>query len=64
MNNKIGFKNKLDDLDSEIFLKSRMIDPLCRHNGYIKRVSEIDSNWAIILERESKPKHYFIKFER
>ncbi|KKR42484.1 MAG: hypothetical protein UU10_C0013G0008 [Parcubacteria group bacterium GW2011_GWF1_40_6] len=64
MNNKIGFKNNPNDFDGEVFCKSRVVDPLCRHNGEVKRVSEIDASWGKILEEESKPKHYFIKFER
>ena len=64
MNNKIGFKNDPNNFDSEVFCKSRVIDPLCRHNGEIKRFSQIEPSWSIILKEESKPKHYFIKFER
>lgn len=64
MNNKICFRNDPHDFDSEVFCKSRVVDPLYRHNGKIKRVSQIESSWNIILKKESKPKHYFIKFER
>lgn len=64
MNNKIGFKNDPSDFDAEVFCKSRVVDPLCRYQGGVKRVSEIDPNWGRVLEEESKPKHYFIKFER
>lgn len=64
MNNKMGFKDDPSDFESEIFCKSRVINPLCKHNGEIKRVSEIDPAWVLILEKESKPKHYFVKFER
>ncbi len=64
MNNKIGFRNDPDNFDGEVFCKSRVVDPLCRHNGEIKKVSQIDPSWGIILKEESRPKHYFIKFER
>src|SRR3989338_5898353 len=64
MNNKIGFRNDPNNFDSEVFCKSRAVDPLCGHNGEIKRVSQIEPSWSIILKEESKPKHYFIKFER
>src|SRR3989344_705613 len=64
MNNKIGFKNDPNNFDGEVFCKSRVVDPLCGHNGEIKRVSQIEPSWSIILKEESKPKHYFIKFER
>lgn len=62
MNNKIGFQNNPSEYDAEVFCKSRVVDPFYRHNGEIKRVSDIDSNWGIILKEESKPKRYFIKF--
>lgn len=62
MNNKVVFKNDPNNFDSEIFCKSRAIDPLCQYNGAIKRVSQIDPKWSIIVTEESKPKHYFIKF--
>lgn len=64
MNNKIKFKNDPNDFEFEVFCKSRVVDPFCMHNGEMKQVSQIDSNWSMILEKESKPKHYFIKFER
>lgn len=64
MNNKIGFSDNPNDFDGEIFLKSRAVDPFCMHDGKMKKVSEIDSSWGVILEKESKPKHFFIKFER
>jgi len=64
MSNKIFFKDDPKDFEREVFCKSRVVDPLCKHNGEIERVSEIDASWGKILEEESKPKHYFIKFER
>lgn len=64
MNNKIGFRNDPNDYDGIVFLKSRVVDPLCRHNGKIKRVSEIEPSWTAILKQESKPKQYFLKFDR
>ncbi|MFA6194595.1 MAG: HD domain-containing protein [Patescibacteria group bacterium] len=64
MNNKVGFKNDKDDYESRIFCKSRIVDPLCRHEGKIKRVSDIDSGWKEIVERESAPKEYHLKFDK
>ena len=64
MNNKVAYKNDHHDFESEILCKSRVVDPLCRHNGEIKRVSHVDPSWGEILKEESKPKHYFLKFER
>ncbi len=64
MNMKIRVKNDLTDFDVEIFCKSRAVDPLCLDNEEIKRVSEIDPHWKTVLEEESKPKQYFLKFEQ
>lgn len=64
MNNKVGYKNDPDDCDAKVFCKSRIVDPLCRHRGELKRVSQIDKNWKTIVEQESKPKEYFLKFEK
>lgn len=62
MNNKIGFQNNPSEYDAEVFCKSRVVDPLCWYDGEVKRVSDIDSDWGIILKEEFKPKRYFIKF--
>ena len=64
MNKKINFQNNPKDYDAQIFCKSRVVNPLCRHKKEIKRISEIDTSWNKILEKELKPKQYFIKFER
>jgi len=64
MNNKIGFKNDSNNFDGDVFCKSRIVDPLCKQNGEVKRVSQVDSSWGIILKEESRPKHYFIKFDK
>jgi hypothetical protein len=45
------------------FVKSRCVDPLCEYEGSIKRISEIDSGWAKIIEQELKPKKYHLVFE-
>jgi hypothetical protein len=63
MNNKVKFKNDPNDYNAHVFCKSRIVDPLCKFNGEIKRVSEIDKDWATVVKRESIPKEYFIKFE-
>ena len=64
MNGKTKVSNNPNNYDARIYCKSRIVDPLCRHKGTIKRVSEIDHNWNIILEKELKPKKYFLQFER
>jgi hypothetical protein len=62
MNNKIEFKNDPNDFEEHVFCKSRVIDPLCHHNGKIMRVSEINLDWKKVVEQEMKPKEYFLKF--
>lgn len=64
MNNKIGFKNDPNDYNRKVFCKSRAVDPLCKHEGKIMRISEINPSWKEIIKKESKPKEYFLKFKR
>lgn len=64
MNNKVGFKNDPDNYDAKVFIKSRIVDPLCLHNGRVQKVSDIDPDWKDIIKQESEPKQYFIKFDR
>ena len=40
MNNKIGFRNDPNNYDGMVFCKSRVVDPLCWHNGKIKSVKK------------------------
>jgi HD superfamily phosphohydrolase len=62
MNNSRGYENNTDDYDAKVYCKSRVIDPFCRHKGEIKRVSAVKLNWKGIVEKESRPKVYFLKF--
>jgi len=64
MNNKIGFRNDPNDYNRKTFCKSRVVNPLCWHDRKIKRVSEVEPSWNGIIERESKPKEYFLKFDK
>lgn len=64
MNNKIKFQNSPSDFDAHVYVKSRAVDPLCQHEGGMKRVSDINQKWRKIIEAELKPKEYFIKFEK
>ena len=64
MNNKIGFRNDPINYDGKVFCKSRVVDPFCWHNGEVKRVSEIEPSWVDIIKQESKPKEYFLKFDK
>ena len=64
MNNKIAGKNSPKDYDVKVFCKSRAVDPLCRHDGKIARVSKINPVLGDIIKQELKPKEYFLKFEK
>lgn len=64
MNKKIGCRNNPQDYDAEVFCKSRAVDPLCEYNGELKRVSDVDPKWNEVVKQESKPKQYFLKFDR
>lgn len=62
MNNKAGTINNPNSYDASVFCKSRVIDPLFKSGGELKRISEVDFRWVDIINRESKPKQYFLKF--
>jgi uncharacterized protein len=64
MNNRIKFENNPQNYDAHGFCKSRIVNPLFKENGEIKKISEADSKWKEIVEKEMKPKEYFIKFEK
>jgi len=64
MNNKIKFRIDPGDYNAHVFCKSRIVDPLCKYQGRIKRLSEIDGDWGLVVKREFVPKEYFIKFEK
>jgi len=64
MSNKIGASNNSNNYNEKVFCKSRIVNPLCLHDGKTKKVSEVESSWNDILEKESEPKEYFLKFER
>jgi HD superfamily phosphohydrolase len=62
MNGEIKFKLDENNYDAIVFCKSRIVDPLFKHNSSIKRLSEVDDNWTEIVKKESLPKKYFLKF--
>lgn len=64
MNNRIGFRNDPNDYSGKVFCKSRVVNPLCRYDGKIKRVSEVKPSWNDVIKQESQPKEYFLKFDK
>lgn len=63
MNGETGIVSNPSDYDARVSCKSRVVDPLCRHEGAIRRVSDINPAWKTVLKEESEPKTYFLKFE-
>ncbi len=64
MNNRVAYKNDKNDYDARVVCKSRVVDPLFIYEDNIKRVSDFDLTWKETLEKESKPKEYFFKFDK
>ena len=64
MNKKVRVRNNPDNYDVRVFCKPRIVDPLFRDDGILKRVSEKDSKWSEIIKEELKPKEYFLKFDK
>ena len=62
MNNNIKVRNDPDNYDDSVFCKSRVVDPLFKSNGQLKRLSESNPKWVKIIEQESRPKQYFLSF--
>ena len=62
MNNGGGYKNDPNDYDAEVYCKSRIVDPICWHQGVMKKVSQVKPSWAKVVQRELKPKGYFVKY--
>jgi len=62
MNNNIKADNNPNDYDAQVFCKSRVVDPLFKDNGVLKRLSETEISWSDIIKKELEPKEYFIKF--
>jgi len=63
MKGKVKVKNDPKNYDAIIFCKSRIVDPYFKVKNEIKKLSEVDKNWARIVRKELQPKKYFLKFE-
>ena len=63
MNRETPYQLNPSGVGQKTFCKSRMVDPLCLAGGGMIRVSEVDSSWGDIVQRESQPKEYTIVFE-
>ncbi len=63
MNNKYKCADDPDKNGEFMTCKSRAVDPLCQHSGDIRHVSDIEPSWGEIVQQESVPKEYWLKFE-
>lgn len=64
MNDGHNFENNEKQYDYHVFCKSRIVDPIVMQNNKLQKVSDINPKWKKIVEDESKPKEYFIKFTK
>ena len=65
MNNKIACCNSQKDYQYKVVCKSRVIDPWCIFSKTkIVKVSDIDEKYREILKKQSKPKVYYLRYER
>ena len=62
MNNRYPVVEDKDRYEAVVYCKSRIVDPPCRHNDSLTRLSEVDPSWTVVVERESVPKAYFLRF--
>lgn len=63
MNNKVVVKNNPVDFDAVVNAKSRVVDPLFLEGSRIERLSERWPKWAEVVQTESVPKVYHLKFQ-
>lgn len=64
MNNEIKCNDSAENFDARIFCKNRVADPLFMDGDILKRVSDVDDAWKIIIQTKTAPKEYFLKFEK
>ncbi len=64
MNGLIKAKDNPVEFESQVFCKSRVVDPLFRDGTKITRLSAAEPAWGKVIGRESKPKQYFLKFDK
>lgn len=62
MNGKFAYEINSKDYNIFVQLKSRVVDPLFLKSNIAVRYSGINKKWGKIIQEESKPKKYYIKF--
>lgn len=64
MNGKKHSFNDPNNYEATVFCKSRVVDPLCWHEGAVRKVSAVEPVWKEIIKRETSPKQYFLRFAK
>lgn len=64
MSHKVNAVDNPSNYDYEVYCKSRMIDPLCQTEKGIICLSDWYPEWKQIVEKNSKPKKYFLKWDK
>ena len=62
MYNKATYTNDPEHYHARVFCKSRVVDPLCHHEGTVDRLSFFHTDWKNHLKDEMLPKSYSIRF--
>ncbi|MEI6243150.1 MAG: hypothetical protein WCP39_07090 [Chlamydiota bacterium] len=56
--------NNPDQYDVKITCKSRVVDPLCLHQGKVYFLSDLYPEWNGVVKIEKQPKTYFLQFAK
>lgn len=51
-----------DQSGAEITCKSRVVDPLIQESGRLVRFSQVFPEWQKVLDQDSKPKKYYLRY--
>jgi uncharacterized protein len=62
MQNRVSVSQDPKEFNAKVMCKSRAVDPLFLNDGVPCRLSSHKKEWQDILQRESKPKIYFLKY--
>jgi uncharacterized protein len=63
MHNKVPYCDDPAYFHSQVFCKSRVVDPLCYKGEDVGRLSHFNVAWIEVLHKERAPKSYCIRFE-
>lgn len=54
--------NDRESYEARVVCKSRDVDPACRTETGIRRLSEIEADWKPVVTVENQPKYYYLRF--